>query len=124
MVILGWTTTTNFKYGWQCKETMCIYCMYISINMNVFFIWCYFVYSFQHIYTSNGVSLHELSISLSKNRKYSTNESDDLCSICLQGGNLFCCNTCPRAFHKGQFSTLSFNILLSSKLNGGSLFWG
>ncbi|KAB2065486.1 hypothetical protein ES319_A09G092000v1 [Gossypium barbadense] len=55
---------------------------------------------FQHIYTSNGVSLHELSISLLKNQKYSTNESDDLCSICLQGGNLFCCNTCPRAFHK------------------------
>ncbi|KAK8695695.1 hypothetical protein V6N13_000846 [Hibiscus sabdariffa] len=54
---------------------------------------------FQHIYTSNGVSLHELSISLLKGRKFSTNESDDLCSICLGGGNLFCCNTCPRAFH-------------------------
>ncbi|TYI64682.1 hypothetical protein E1A91_D09G104700v1 [Gossypium mustelinum] len=55
---------------------------------------------FQHIYTSNGVSLHELSISLLKNQKYSTNDCDDLCSICLQGGDLFCCNTCPRAFHK------------------------
>ncbi|XP_022731997.1 uncharacterized protein LOC111286350 [Durio zibethinus] len=55
---------------------------------------------FQHIYTSNGVSLHELSISLLKNRKVSTNENDDLCSICLDGGNLLCCDTCPRAFHK------------------------
>ncbi|OMO90373.1 Zinc finger, PHD-type [Corchorus olitorius] len=55
---------------------------------------------FQHIYTSNGVSLHELSISLLKSRKFSTNENDDLCSICLDGGNLLCCDTCPRAFHK------------------------
>ncbi|XVF05290.1 hypothetical protein REPUB_Repub05bG0159200 [Reevesia pubescens] len=55
---------------------------------------------FQHIYTSNGVSLHELSISLLKNRKFSTNENDDLCSICLDGGNLLCCDTCPRAFHR------------------------
>ncbi|GLT41760.1 hypothetical protein SLA2020_158030 [Shorea laevis] len=55
---------------------------------------------FQHIYTSNGVSLHELSISLSKDRKVSTSENDDLCSICLDGGDLLCCDTCPRAFHK------------------------
>ncbi|KAE8687222.1 Cyclin-dependent kinases regulatory subunit 1 [Hibiscus syriacus] len=54
---------------------------------------------FQNIYTSNGVSLHELSISLSKNRKFSTYENDDLCSICLDGGGLLCCDTCPRAFH-------------------------
>ncbi|XVF19831.1 hypothetical protein REPUB_Repub11eG0144500 [Reevesia pubescens] len=55
---------------------------------------------FQNIYTSNGVSLHELSISLLKSRKFSTSENDDLCRICLDGGNLLCCDTCPRAFHK------------------------
>ncbi|GLT58668.1 hypothetical protein SLA2020_315390 [Shorea laevis] len=55
---------------------------------------------FQHIYTSNGVSLHELSMSLSKDRKLSTGEIDDLCIICLDGGDLLCCDTCPRAFHK------------------------
>ncbi|KAJ4843843.1 hypothetical protein Tsubulata_042770 [Turnera subulata] len=53
-----------------------------------------------HIYTSNGVSLHELSISLSKERRISTTENDDLCQICRDGGDLLCCDGCPRAFHQ------------------------
>ncbi|KAL8158502.1 hypothetical protein V2J09_000039 [Rumex salicifolius] len=53
-----------------------------------------------HIYTSNGVSLHELSVSLSRTVRFSTLENDDLCSICCQPGNLLCCDGCPRSFHK------------------------
>ncbi|GAB2274686.1 hypothetical protein Dimus_009456 [Dionaea muscipula] len=52
-----------------------------------------------HIYTSNGVSLHELSISLSRTRESSVDENDDLCGICFDMGELLCCDGCPRAFH-------------------------
>ncbi|KAI9396996.1 hypothetical protein POPTR_004G217600v4 [Populus trichocarpa] len=53
-----------------------------------------------NIYTSNGVSLHELAISLSKGRRHSIKENDDLCQICRDGGKLLCCDVCPRAFHQ------------------------
>ncbi|AQK67528.1 Acyl-CoA N-acyltransferase with RING/FYVE/PHD-type zinc finger domain [Zea mays] len=57
---------------------------------------------YHNIYMSNGVSLHELSISLLKGQKMSNRQSDDLCSICSDGGQLLLCDTCPRAFHRGN----------------------
>ncbi|XP_008779219.1 uncharacterized protein LOC103698933 isoform X1 [Phoenix dactylifera] len=62
---------------------------------------------YNNIYTSNGVSLHELSVSLSKGRKLSASENDDLCGICADGGNLLLCDLCPRAFHKECVGLLS-----------------
>ncbi|KAK8563499.1 hypothetical protein V6N13_006297 [Hibiscus sabdariffa] len=55
---------------------------------------------YAHIYTSNGVSLHELAISLSKGRRYSSTDNDNACIICADGGDLLLCDGCPRAFHK------------------------
>ncbi|KAJ4788421.1 Acyl-CoA N-acyltransferase with RING/FYVE/PHD-type zinc finger protein [Rhynchospora pubera] len=55
---------------------------------------------YNNIYTSNGVSLHELSVSLSKHKMISLGETDDLCSICSDSGDLIVCDFCPRAFHK------------------------
>ncbi|KAL3825602.1 hypothetical protein ACJIZ3_021631 [Penstemon smallii] len=52
---------------------------------------------YMNIFTSNGVSLHELSIQLS--RKLSSNIKDDLCSTCEEGETTLFCTTCPRAFH-------------------------
>ncbi|CAI8602516.1 unnamed protein product [Vicia faba] len=55
---------------------------------------------YAYIYTSNGVSLHELALFLSKDRKCTAKYNDDACIVCWDGGNLLLCDGCPRAFHK------------------------
>lgn len=81
--------------------TFCIILFYVLSGLALF-------YSFQHIYTSNGVSLHEWSIYLARFRKRSTKENDELCGICADGGEVLHCATCPRSFHAGNLLTFAF----------------
>jgi hypothetical protein len=59
---------------------------------------------YDNIFTSNGVSLHELSMKISKDMELSERETDDLCRECGQGGDIFPCKMCPRSFHPGRVS--------------------
>ncbi|KAL0336939.1 UNVERIFIED_CONTAM: hypothetical protein Scaly_1969000 [Sesamum calycinum] len=58
------------------------------------------IFCYMYIYTSNGVSLHEFTVSVLKGGKRSIKESDDRCIVCARGGKLVLCDACPRAFHK------------------------
>ena len=70
------------------------------------------MFRFQHIYTTNGVSLHELSVALSMDQKFSIRENDDICRIFQDGGELLCCDTCPRSYHIGSFFFAIFNLFV------------
>ncbi|RCV19757.1 hypothetical protein SETIT_4G001200v2 [Setaria italica] len=54
---------------------------------------------YDNIFTSNGVSLHELAMKISKDMEQSERETDDLCRECGHGGDIFPCKICPRSFH-------------------------
>ncbi|KAL9660613.1 hypothetical protein QQ045_025430 [Rhodiola kirilowii] len=63
---------------------------------------------FHNIYISNGVSLHELSVSLIARNICSVKEKDKLCKVCRKGGgDLTSCGGCPRSFHKACAPSLS-----------------
>ncbi|KAK9123526.1 hypothetical protein Sjap_013128 [Stephania japonica] len=56
---------------------------------------------YRHIYTSDGVSLHDLSISLASGRNLTGGNRNDTCTVCDDGGDIIFCSRCPRAFHAG-----------------------
>ncbi|KAL7265243.1 hypothetical protein ACSBR1_003078 [Camellia fascicularis] len=54
---------------------------------------------YRNIYTSSGLTLHDIALSLANGQNLATGSSDDMCATCGAGEDLIICDGCPRAFH-------------------------
>ncbi|XP_074570359.1 uncharacterized protein LOC141826944 [Curcuma longa] len=54
---------------------------------------------YRNIYTSDGITLHDLSSALFNGQKLIASSNKLLCATCRTGGNLVCCDGCTKNFH-------------------------
>ncbi|XP_016669725.2 increased DNA methylation 1 isoform X3 [Gossypium hirsutum] len=54
---------------------------------------------YRHVRTSNGLTLHDIALSLSNGQRITTDIGDDMCSICGDSGDLLFCHECCQAVH-------------------------
>ncbi|XP_076938813.1 uncharacterized protein LOC143607141 isoform X2 [Bidens hawaiensis] len=57
---------------------------------------------YDHIFLSNGDSLHAYASKLKLTGKHMALNKDDVCDVCQEGDDLFPCSGCPRSFHAGR----------------------
>ncbi|ESQ52392.1 hypothetical protein EUTSA_v10016239mg [Eutrema salsugineum] len=77
---------------------------------------------YRHIFISSGLSLHDIALSLANGHVITTGDSDDMCSICGDGGDLLLCAGCPQAFHTAclKFQSMPEGTWYCSSCNDGT----